>query len=83
MQKEYEEYNYMYDSEGKPVFAEKKHYLDVMPGFKEMMPHVCITVRIDKIQPDDSEIMQAIFSAASEVYKEILAKRLKKSGRFK
>ena len=83
MQKEHDEYNFMFDKDARPVYYEKKHYLDVMPGFEDIMPKVCITVRLDRIQPDDYAIMQAIFSAASEAYREILTKRLKKSGRFK
>lgn len=47
------------------------------------MPKVCITVRLDRIRPDDTIIMQEIFSEASRAYRAILARRLKKSGRFK
>ena len=83
MQKEYDEYNFMYDKDARPVYYEKKHYLDVMPGFEDIMPKVCITVRLDRIRPDDTIVLQEIFSEASRAYRAILARRLKKSGRFK
>ena len=72
------EFNYNPESAPDPEYIEKRHYLDVLEEFGDMMPRVTVTIRLDRIGSNDYAVMKSLFSAVSMEYRRIISNRLKK-----